>query len=249
MLTQEQKKAFFVVEGNIGAGKSTFLRLIKQYLDVHIIYEPCGSKWQRVGGDENLLDHFYRDPGRWAYAFQTYAFGTRVFEVESHAKQYNNPIHVLERSVFCDHYCFAKNCYEMGFMNRLEWKMYQEWFSWLVDHHVQIPTGFIYLRVEPEISMARLQKRNRSEETSVSLDYLQKLHEKHDEWLVRKEGVASYLQNIPVLVLDCNDDFEEHIQELEKHMHKVVAFMQEHAMQQADQLAALANWRGCSRQL
>jgi deoxyguanosine kinase len=247
MAAQDSKKAFFVVEGNIGAGKSTFLRLIKNYLDVHIIYEPC-SKWQCVAGDENLLDHFYRDTPRWAYTFQTYAFVTRVLEVESHARQYNNPIHVLERSVFSDRYCFAKNCFEMNCMSGLEWKLYQDWFAWLVDNYVQIPTGFVYLRVDPEISMSRLQKRNRSEEVGVTLDYLQKLHAKHDEWMVQKEGIAPYLKDIPVLVLDCNNDFEENTDQLEKHMQNVVAFMQKYASDQACQ-AALAQWDGRGKRL
>ena len=33
----KNEKSSFVVEGNIGAGKSTFFRLIKKYLDVNIL--------------------------------------------------------------------------------------------------------------------------------------------------------------------------------------------------------------------
>ncbi len=44
----------FIIEGNIGAGKSTFVSLIKKELDVHVVYEPH-DQWQMVGGTENLL--------------------------------------------------------------------------------------------------------------------------------------------------------------------------------------------------
>ncbi len=70
-------KKSFLVEGNIGAGKSTFLKIISQYLDIQIIYEPH-QKWQNVAG-HNLLEQFYKDPKRWAYTFQSYAFVSRVF--------------------------------------------------------------------------------------------------------------------------------------------------------------------------
>ena len=53
---------------------------------------------------------------------------------------------------------------------------------------------------------------------------------------------------IPVLVLDCNEDFEQDIQELEKHMNNVVAFMQDNASNQQS-LALLSEWQGCSKTL
>jgi len=218
------KKACFVVDGNIGAGKSTFLRMLQQQLDVHVVYEPC-DKWQKVVGDENLLENFYRDTPRWAYTFQSYAFITRVLEQEQHAYANAQPIHVLERSVFSDRYCFAKNCHEMGLMSTLEWKLYQEWFNWLVDNYVQKPDGFIYLRVDPKVCHERLVKRNRQEETGVAYDYLKKLHDKHEDWLVNKIDVAPYIQNTPVLTLNCNEDFEHNSEELIRHIEQVVNFV------------------------
>ena len=47
-----------------------------------------------------------------------------------------------------------------------------------------VPDGFIYLRAAPSICMSRMIKRQRSEETSVTLDYLNGLHDKHEQWLI-----------------------------------------------------------------
>ena len=223
-ISNKKNKAFFVVDGNIGAGKTTFLRILAQHLHAHVVYEPT-DKWQKIVGTENLLENFYRDTPRWAYTFQSYAFVTRILEQEAHAMQYTEPIQILERSVFSDRYCFAKNCYELGFMTELEWKLYQDWFSWLVDNYVIRPNGFIYLRVDPTICYQRIAKRNRHEESGVSLDYLELLHQKHEDWLINKIDVAPYVKNIPVLVLDCNQDFEGSISEQEKHMEVVSNFV------------------------
>lgn len=228
-INQPSVPACFVVDGNIGAGKSTFLGILKNALNVHIIYEPH-TKWQKVVGNENLLEYFYKDTPRWAYTFQSYAFVTRVVEQERHAQEFSsNPVHVLERSVFSDRYCFAQNCYEMGRMTELEWKLYQEWFSWLIDAYVTKPIGFIYLRVDPAVCYQRLLIRNRHEEAAVPLEYLERLHEKHEDWLVKKKGIASYLEKTPVLMLNCDDDFEHDAVARQKLIDQVQDFLVLHA--------------------
>jgi len=220
----DTNQSSFIVEGNIGAGKSTFLKLIKDRLPVQVVYEPH-KKWQSVQGGENLLDKFYQDTKRWAYTFQSYAFVTRILEQQQNAKENKHGIQVLERSVYSDRYCFAKNCFEMGTISALEWNLYQEWFEWLVTNYAPRPTGFIYLRTDAQVCFERLTKRARQEESSVPFSYLESLNSKHEDWLINKKDIAPYLNKVPVLVLDCNNDFETTEHEMEKHLQKIAAFM------------------------
>ena len=220
--------ANFIIEGNIGAGKSTFLKMVKEYLNVQAVFEPH-QRWQNVGGSgENILEKFYTDTPRWAYSFQTYAFITRIMAQEEHARLNPYSVQVLERSVYSDRYCFAQNCFELGTMTALEWQLYQDWFAWLVTNYTVKPTGFIYMQTDPLICYQRLLKRNRSEEAAVPVAYLEKLHEKHEKWLVHKIDVAPYLKDTPVLILDCNKDFEHDVAQQERHIEKIVAFMQKY---------------------
>ncbi|MFT6765931.1 MAG: deoxyguanosine kinase [Alteromonas naphthalenivorans] len=223
MVSYDQKS--FIIEGNIGAGKSTFLSLIQEELPVQVVYEPH-QKWQNVGAGDNLLEKFYNDTPRWAYTFQSYAFITRIIEQQEQAKKNEYDTQVLERSVYSDRYCFAKNCFDMGIMSSLEWKLYQEWFEWLIVNYAPKPTGFIYLKTDPQICYDRLTKRAREEEVGVSLEYLQSLHNKHESWLLEKKDVADYLQDIPVLVLDCNEEFEADSEQMQKHKNAIINFMQ-----------------------
>lgn len=195
----KHKQQFFI-EGNIGVGKSTFLRLVQNTLDCQMVFEPH-EQWQDINGAGNLLHHFYTDTPRWAYTFQSYAFITRIIEQNKQAQKHPGAVQVVERSVFSDRHCFAMLATEAGNMNPMEWQVYQQWFDWLIGEHMDTPAGFIYLRTSPETCYARLKKRARSEEAGVSLEYLHALHQKHEDWLLTKA-------HAPVLVLDCNPDFE-----------------------------------------
>ena len=201
------KPKILIVEGNIGAGKSTFLKILRDNLACQVVYEPL-AMWQNVGGGHNLLENFYVDTPRWAYTFQSYAFITRTVKQKQHALKNPYSTQVLERSVFSDRHCFAKNLFETGIMSNLEWTLYLEWFSWFLDDHVAKPDGFIYLRTTPQTCYNRLLKRNRKEEQVVPLQYLEQLHEKHEKWLMQKENIDSFIKDTPVLALECDKEFE-----------------------------------------
>ena len=55
--------------------------------------------------------------------------------------------------------------------------------------------AIIYLRCAPEMCLNRIKKRNREGEESIPLEYLQKVHKRHEEWLPT-------LKNIPILTVD-----------------------------------------------
>ena len=214
-----------MVEGNIGAGKSTFLKILQDNLQIEAIFEPA-NKWQSDSEQENLLHLFYKDMKRWAYTFQSYAFITRIQSILEHQKNNSSDkVQILERSVYCDRYCFAKNCYESGLMTPLEWNIYKEWFSWLAETYAPRPSGFIYLKTDPNTCHSRMQKRSRSEESGVPLEYLKSLHSRHEDWLISQKEVSPYLANIPILVLDCNEEFETNMTIQKQHIRRVQEFI------------------------
>ena len=215
----------FVIEGNMGAGKSTFLKIIEKNIDIDAIFEPA-NKWQAKDDQENLLHLFYKDIPRWAYTFQSYAFISRINALlKCQAESKNNRTKILERSVYCDRYCFAKNCFESGFMTKMEWNIYKEWFSWLAERYSPRPQGFIYMQTTPQTCYDRMKRRSRSEEVGVSISYLTALHNRHEDWLVHQRGICEYLAKIPVLIIDCNEEFETNINIQRKHIKAVQGFI------------------------
>lgn len=214
----------YILEGNIGAGKSTFLRLLKESMpSLQTVTEPVNN-WQSSIYGQSLLTNFYEEPQRWAYTFELL---TMICRVQDHLKEQEDVINtkVIERSIYSGYYCFARNSYAQGFMNDMEWKLYQEWFSLLIPHKCKPPKGFIYLRVSPEIAFERIKKRNRHAEKTLSFEYLKQIHKQHEMLLIKKEGILPHLKRVPVLILDCNNEFENNQDQLEAHLQAIQSFM------------------------
>lgn len=214
----------YILEGNIGAGKSTFLRLLKESMpSLQTVTEPVNN-WQSSIYGQSLLTNFYEEPQRWAYTFELL---TMICRVQDHLKEQEDEINtkVIERSIYSGYYCFARNSYAQGFMNDMEWKLYQEWFSLLIPHKCKPPKGFIYLRVSPEIAFERIKKRNRHAEKTLSFEYLKQIHKQHEMLLIKKEGILPHLKRVPVLILDCNNEFENNQDQLEAHLQAIQSFM------------------------
>lgn len=214
----------YIIEGNIGSGKSTFLKLLQRQLPtVSIALEPV-QDWQEEIDGQSILTNFYTDPKRWAYSMELM---TMIKRVEYHVReqQYANPLRFIERSIYSGHYCFAHNDYASGYLTQLEWTVYLEWFNFLIPDKCIKPHGFIYLRVDPEIAYKRIAKRNRTGESTIPLEYLQNIHERHEDFLMRKTNILPELKTVPVLTIDCNQDFEEQQELFSEHIQAVTEFI------------------------
>jgi deoxyadenosine/deoxycytidine kinase len=214
----------YIVEGNMGAGKTTFLRLVAQHLpEIKTIFEPVNN-WQHNVYGQSLLANFYESPYRWAYTFELF---TLLCRIQDHLQeqQSESSIKIIERSIYSGYYCFARNSYAQGFMNDMEWYLYEKWFSSLIPHKCIPPRGFIYMRISPEIAYERIKMRNRLEEKTLSFTYLQQIHKRHESFLIKKEGILPHLKRVPVLILNCNEDFEQNTSQLHKHLHAIESFL------------------------
>jgi deoxyadenosine/deoxycytidine kinase len=226
-ITQKTKllkdESMYIVEGNIGVGKSTFLEQMKK-LDptIDIIPEPKDT-WTSTEYGQSLLSHFYENTPRWAYTLETFAMIRRI---KDHSKEENNPnpFRLMERSVYSGHYCFAVNGHKSGYFSDLEWKVYENWVDFLIKDHCKLPLGFIYLQASPEVCFSRIRQRSRKSEQKLSFGYLKSIHEHHERFLVEKKGLYEELEKVPVLILDCNENFLTNDEVAKKHLSSLKSF-------------------------
>lgn len=200
-------KQIISIEGNIGTGKSTFVSILKHSIEnSDVVPEPIDEWKQIVDSDgTNILEKFYSNVTRWSYTFQNIACITRMMKIENAINNSEAQFLFLDRSLATDKNIFEKMLYDEKQISDLEHNAYNLWVDF---YHKYIRPEFnnivIYLRCKPETSYLRIKKRAREEEISITLDYLRKLHEYHENWLISNP-------NINCIVVDCDEDFESDI--------------------------------------
>lgn len=217
----------FIVEGNIGTGKTTFLKALQRSLLHVTVTLEAVDYWQNESNGQSILQNFYESPQRWAYSMETIALKIRI--QEHIAQQQSILPNVVERSIYSGYHCFARNSFEQGFLNQLEWNIYNEWFNFLTAKNCLPPQGFIYLRADPKLSYDRTIKRKRGAEDSISFDYMQQIHDKHEAFLIDKAYVHPSILHTPVLILDCDYDLLTDQKKLLDYVQLVQQFIQTHS--------------------
>ena len=179
----------YSVDGNIGAGKTTFLEAVRASVSptVYVVLEPVGE-WMRLKNADgvSLLELFYSDKKRWAYTFQNCAILTRLRAIQSAMMDLpDDAIILTERSVLTDRYVFAEMLRASGDLDCLEWELYCKWFDTFA---AALPiTGIIYLTTGVGTSAGRIVTRGRSGEDHIPLDYLSALDTAHRTWIESTE--------------------------------------------------------------
>jgi deoxycitidine kinase len=79
-------------------------------------------------------------------------------------------------------------------------------------------TKIIYLRCTPEKCHQRTMARKRPEENEIPLEYLEKIHVKHENWFKSYDPKR-------VLVLDTSEDFKNNQNKIDEMIHQLKNFI------------------------
>ncbi len=193
-------KQFITIAGNIGAGKSTLVRLLAQRTG----WEPV---FEAVTENPYLAD-FYQDMRRWSFQSQVF-FLSRRLQQHYELLQKRNAI-IQDRSVYEDAEIFARNLYRQGHMSERDWRCYLDLYQTLTTL-LPPPQLVIYLKASVPTLRRRIAQRGRDYEQSIADDYLAQLNLLYDEW-------AANFNLSPVLTIDTNNlnyvQYEEHLDQI-----------------------------------
>ncbi|MGM5629742.1 deoxynucleoside kinase [Apibacter raozihei] len=166
------------ITGNIGAGKTTLTQLLAKNYQWIAQFEDAD--------DNPYLDDFYFDMAKWSFNLQIYFLSSRFNQIKEIRESKKNIIQ--DRTIYEDAYIFAANLHEMGLMQTRDFNNYLNLFNLMKDY-IQAPDLLIYLRASIPKLVSQIQKRGREYESSISIDYLNRLNEKYEEWISGyKEG-------------------------------------------------------------
>jgi len=203
---EERKPPLIIsIEGNIGTGKSTLIEKVQEYftenypgVKIGYIPEPV-DVWTSVTDTNGMtiLEKYYGDQHKYAFTFQMMAYISRLSIIRKALKE-DTDIIIMERSIFTDCEVFAKMLYDDGKIEEIEYNIYMKWFNEFIGDLPNI--WHIYIQADPNVSAGRVIKRGRQGEI-IPLSYLEKCHDYHENWLLKK-------QVSPTLLLDGNVEMD-----------------------------------------
>lgn len=168
----EKSIQYIAIAGNIGVGKSTLTALLSKHFNWEAFYESVE--------DNPYLKDFYEDMSRWSFNLQIYFLSSR-FKRQKNILS-NNISFIQDRTIYEDVEIFAKNLHEMALMSDRDFDNYRALFKEMSDY-IQPPNLLIYLRASVPTLVKQIQSRGRDYESSIRLDYLERLNRLYDQWI------------------------------------------------------------------
>jgi deoxyadenosine/deoxycytidine kinase len=172
------KPCIIVLEGIIGAGKSTLCEVIKHVFnnktEVVVLEEPLNA-------NNAMLKLFLTNPEKYAFAFQTYAMQLRHRQyIQAIQAVKNGKIAIIDRSFDGDR-AFERKFYNEGIITQQEHDTYEQTHN---DNKMTLPepNHIIYLEVPVDIALERIKERGRLNEVDCyDRNYLERLNNAYNE--------------------------------------------------------------------
>ncbi len=192
------------IAGNIGSGKTTLAQMLGKQFGWDVLLESVE--------DNPYLADFYEDMSRWSFHLQVYFLNSRFNQVAKIRESQRSTIQ--DRTIYEDCEIFAKNLHQSGHITDRDFNNYIELFSSMIKH-VQPPDLLIYLKADIPKLVANIQKRGRSYEELIRIEYLKHLNERYDDWIGNYDVGK-------LLIIDVNDlDFVKNVDDFASIVEKV----------------------------
>lgn len=193
---------YIVVEGPIGAGKTTLARFLADELNCRSLLEQAD--------DNPFLKKFYEEPG--AYAFQAQLF----FLLSRYRQQQRLVQQDLLKGMVAD-YLFAKDqIFAELNLEGDELALYKQLFK-LLDSRLPKPDLVVYLQARADILMERLRKRDREYERHITAEYLERVAEAYREHFYNyDETPLLVVESSEIDIVQSSEEFAGLVREIKR---------------------------------
>jgi deoxyadenosine/deoxycytidine kinase len=185
---------YICITGNIGAGKSTLVERLSKDLHLNILSEPVD--------DNPYLEKFYADPKPNALRLQLFLHYYRFTQLYKVRQEPATPV-ISDRCIF-DQLIFSKMMIEDGMLEQSEfdlfWKLYDDMRP-LIDR----PDMTIYIRNSVDNLMDRIHTRGRECEKGIPREYIKRLNDKYDDFLIYSKSVDAVKDMSNLVVVEDYD--------------------------------------------
>ncbi len=175
---------YVVIEGNIGAGKTTFAQMLADELNAKLVLEQFA--------DNSFLPKFYKDPDRYSFPLELSFLADRYHQIK---KQVFN-LDLFHEMLVADYY-FAKTAiFARNTLKEDEYRLFRQIFD-IIYESMPKPDLYVYLHAKTDKLLANIKQRGRDYEQEIGAEYLEKIQKGYFSFL---KGITAF----PVLIIDVN---------------------------------------------
>ncbi|MDX9772775.1 MAG: deoxynucleoside kinase [Bacteroidales bacterium] len=157
---------YIVIEGNIGAGKTTLASMIANDFNAKLILERFA--------DNPFLPKFYNDPARYSFPLELSFLADRYRQLKDE---------LVEQDLFmnftvADYYFMKSLVFSSKTLEKDEFSLYRQIF-YIIYSSLPKPDLYVYLHLPPEKLLRNIATRGRDYEKSITAEYLSGIQESY----------------------------------------------------------------------
>jgi deoxyadenosine/deoxycytidine kinase len=178
------KYKYLVIEGNIGAGKTSLASLLAEESGSRLVLEAFS--------DNPFLAKFYEDPDRYAFQLELSFLSERYHQIKT---ELGHP-DLFGQAVISDYFLAKSFIFSKYNLKDDEMKLFEKLFS-IINLQAPKPDLYVYLHLSVEKLLENIKQRGRSYEKHISYEYLKEVQEGYF-------GFFKSQQEMKILVIDTN---------------------------------------------
>ncbi len=167
---------YLVIEGNIGAGKTTLAKMTGKRHNARVVLEQFS--------ENPFLPGFYQDPGRYAFPLELSFLAARFNQMKN-----NLPGSDLFGSLTVADYSFSKSLiFSSATLSGHEYKLFRQLFD-IMEAQMPKPDLIVYLHSEPEKLLGNIAARGRPYEQAIKKEYLDSIRRSYFEFMKQRNDL------------------------------------------------------------
>lgn len=188
---------YLVIEGNIGAGKTTLAQMISEKHQTKLVLEQFA--------DNPFLPKFYENQQQYSFPLEMAFLAERYNQLNRELSHFD----LFSPFTISDYYFMKSLIFAQNTLQPDEYKLYSQFFT-IIYEKMPKPDLYVYLHKDTDLLLKNIAERGRTYETYITKEYLEKI----------TQGYFGYFRqqtDFPILIVDTNGiDFVKNPADFEK---------------------------------
>lgn len=150
---------YLVIEGNIGAGKTTLATLLSKEYNAKLVLERFA--------DNPFLPKFYDNPERFSFPLELSFLAERYKQLNDELRS----VSLFQPLMIADYFFMKSLIFAQNTLNGDEYNLYRQIFE-IIYNSIPKPDLYVYLHLPTDKLLRNIQKRGRDYEKSIDSKYL-----------------------------------------------------------------------------